>query len=54
MIRADFKSIQEIGYLDIPLTPRRNRHFKLYIASGYSQAPRTPEFEASMANLREE
>jgi 4-amino-4-deoxy-L-arabinose transferase-like glycosyltransferase len=53
IIRADFASIQEIGYLDIPLTAKRNRSFKLYLASGYSQAPRTPEFEASVADKRE-
>ena len=53
IIRADFASIREIGYLDIPLTAKRNRSFKLYLASGYSQAPRTAEFEASVADKRE-
>jgi hypothetical protein len=53
IIRADFASIREIGYLDIPLTSKRNRSFKLYLASGYSQAPRTAEFEASVADKRE-
>ncbi len=54
IIRADFVSIRELGYLDIPLTPRRDRRFKLYLASGYSQAPRTAEFEASVVGKQEE
>ena len=53
-IRADFKSMTELGYVDIPLTAKRNRRFKLYLASGYAQAPRTPEFEAEMDKLTEE
>lgn len=47
MIRADFAKIEEIGYLDIPLTAKRNRRFKLYLASTYHQVPRTPEFLAT-------
>lgn len=54
IIRTDFASIRELGYLDIPLTPRRDRRFKLYLASGYSQAPRTAEFEASVVGKQEE
>jgi len=38
----------------VPLTARRDRRFKLYLASGYTQAPRTAEFEASIAGKREE
>ena len=53
-IRADFASIEPIGYLDIPLTPKRNRHFKLYRASGYHQAERTAEFETRTHGLRED
>ena len=30
MIRADFASIRELGYLDIPLGPKRERKLKLY------------------------
>lgn len=47
MIRSDFATIEELGYLDIPLTPKRNRRFKLYLASTYHQTPRTPEFLAT-------
>jgi hypothetical protein len=47
MIRADFATIEELGYLDIPLTAKRSRRFKLYLASTYHQAPRTPEFLAA-------
>lgn len=54
MIRADFTTIEPIGYVDVPLTPKRNRHLKLYLASGYHQAERTPEFEASMKDRPEE
>ena len=54
IIRADFASIRELGYVDVPLTPKRDRRFKLYLASGYSQAPRTAEFEASIKDKREE
>jgi hypothetical protein len=44
-IRADFASIEPIGYLDIKLTPKRDRRLKLYRASGYSLAPRGDAFE---------
>jgi 4-amino-4-deoxy-L-arabinose transferase-like glycosyltransferase len=54
MIRADFAAIRELGYVDIPLTPKRNRRFKLFLGSGYSQAPRTGEFEAEYKGKREE
>lgn len=53
IIRADFASIRELGYLDIPLTPKRDRRLKLFLASGYSQAPRTPAFEAEYKDKRE-
>jgi hypothetical protein len=53
-IRADFATMQEFGYLNIPLGPRRDRKFKLYIASGYRLAPRTPEFEAKYKGIRED
>lgn len=54
MIRKDFASIRELGYIDVPLTPKRHRVLKLYLASGYHQAPRTPEFEAANAGLSED
>lgn len=54
MIRADFTTIRELGYVDIPLTAKRNRRFKLFLAYGYSQAPRTPEFEAEYKGKRED
>ena len=53
MIRQDFATIEEIGYLDIPLGPTRDRQLKLYVASGYHPAERTAEFEATYAPLRE-
>jgi 4-amino-4-deoxy-L-arabinose transferase-like glycosyltransferase len=53
-IRADFTRIEAIGYVDVPLTPKRTRHLKLYLASGYHQAERTAEFEASTKDMPEE
>ena len=53
MIRQDFAAIEEIGYLDIPLGPTRDRQLKLYLASGYRPAERTAEFEATYAPMRE-
>lgn len=53
-IRQDFATITDLGYLEIPLSPRRDRKLKLFLASGYNQAPRTPEFEAKYRGLREE
>ena len=54
MIRRDFTTIEEIGYLTIPLGPTRERKFKLYVASGYLHVPRTPEFEAKYHNVIED
>ena len=54
MIRSDFATIEELGYLDIPLTAKRTRHFKLFLASTYHQAPRTPEYLAAHATMNEE
>ncbi|HOZ27593.1 MAG TPA: glycosyltransferase family 39 protein [Hyphomonadaceae bacterium] len=54
MIRQDFTTIEEIGYLSIPLGPTRERKFKLYVASGYHHTPRTPEFEAKYHNVIED
>ena len=54
MIREDFAKIEPIGYLDIPITPKRKRHLKLYLASGYHQAPRTPEFEEKHRHTEED
>lgn len=53
MIRQDFTTIEEEGYLNIRLGPTRERKLKLYLASGYHQAERTPEFEATYATQRE-
>lgn len=53
MIRRDFVTIEELGYVDIPLGPTRDRRLKLYLASGYRPAERTPEFEATYATMRE-
>lgn len=47
MIRSDFATIEDLGYLDIPLTAKRTRRFKLYLASTYHQVPRTPAFLAT-------
>lgn len=54
MIREDFEKIEPIGYVDVPLTPKRNRRLKLYLASGYHQAERSAEFEAKHRNTGEE
>lgn len=54
MIRADFASIRELGYLEVPISPRRKRELKLFLGSGYAQAPRTAEFEAKHRGVREE
>lgn len=54
MIRADFDSIREVGYLEVPISPRRKRELKLFLGSGYEQAPRTAEFEATYKDAREE
>lgn len=54
MIRQDFATITDLGYVEIPLSPRRNRKLKLFLASGYNQAPRTPEFEAKYQDMREQ
>lgn len=54
MIREDFTSMEEIGYLSIPLGPTRERKLKLYVASGYHHVPRTPEFEAKHRGQVEE
>lgn len=53
-IRADFASIEAIGTLEVPLGPSRTRRLKLYLASGYQPLPRTPEYEATYASLRED
>ena len=53
IIREDFTSIEELGYLEIPIGPTRMRKLKLYLASGYQPAERTAEFEASFVGKRE-
>ena len=53
MIRADFKSIRELGYAVIPLGPKRERKLKLFEGSGYDRQLRTPEFEAKFEQLIE-
>jgi hypothetical protein len=53
MIRADFKSIRELGYATIPLGPKRERKLKLFEGSGYDRQLRTPEFEKKFEVLIE-
>lgn len=53
-IRADFRTIEELGYLDVPVRPKKFMHFKLYLASGFAPQERTPEFEAKHKGIREE
>lgn len=53
MIREDFATIRELGYLEVPISPRRKRELKLFLGSGYEQAPRTAEFEAKYKDARE-
>ncbi|RYZ14166.1 MAG: glycosyltransferase family 39 protein [Alphaproteobacteria bacterium] len=54
MIRADFASTEPVGYLTIPLGPTRARKLKLYLASGYKQAPRVPGYEKQFEGRAEE
>jgi hypothetical protein len=51
MLRADYRSIKEQGYVTIPLGPKRERTFKLFLGSGYDHQPRTPEFETKYDNI---
>jgi hypothetical protein len=53
LIQLDFATIEEIGFLDIPLGPMRDRQLKLYLASGYQPVERTAEFEATYGRPRE-
>ena len=53
MIRQDFRMIQDIGYLSVPIGPQRERRLKLYLASGYAPAERTQAFETRYASQRE-
>ncbi len=54
MLRDDFAKIEPIGYVDVKLTPKRDRRLKLYLASGYHQHERTPEFEKQHQNTWED
>lgn len=47
MLRSDFTTIEDLGYLKIALGPKRTRFVKMYLGSGYHPHPRTPEFENS-------
>jgi hypothetical protein len=40
--------------LEVPLGPSRTRRLKLYLATGYDTLPRTREYEALYAGLRED
>ncbi|MFT3725832.1 MAG: glycosyltransferase family 39 protein [Hyphomonadaceae bacterium] len=51
MLRSDYKSIKEQGYMTIPLGPKRERTFKLFLGSGYEHQPRTKEFETKYDNI---
>lgn len=53
IIRADFRSIRELGYATIPLGPRRERKLKLFAGSDYVRQKRTPEFEKRYETLSE-
>ena len=54
MLRDDFAKIEPIGYVDVKITPKRDRRLKLYLASGYHQHERTPEFEKLHLNTGED
>lgn len=54
IIRADFTTIEELGYLEIPIGPTRKRKLKLYVASGYNPPERDAAFEARFANAPSE
>ncbi len=53
-IRADFDTIQDLGWLKIPLGPRKTLDLKLYLASGYHPLPRTAEYEERFRDAYEE
>lgn len=53
ILRQDFASIDPIGYITIPLGPTRERKLKVYLASGYTHAERTAEFEATYGSQGE-
>ncbi len=46
MFAGDFRTLQDIGELRVPLGPKKERVMKLYLVSGYHPQPRTAEFEA--------
>lgn len=55
-IRGDFKSMVRLHVISIPIDrkPSHNREALLYIASGYSQAPRDPDFDKRHQGMSEE
>jgi asparagine N-glycosylation enzyme membrane subunit Stt3 len=53
-VRADFQTSERIADIAIPVGPTKRRPLRLYIASGYHPLPRTPEYEAKFAPLRED
>ena len=53
-VRADFETSERIADLAVPMGPTKRRLLRLYLASGYHPLPRTPEYEAKFAPLRED
>jgi 4-amino-4-deoxy-L-arabinose transferase-like glycosyltransferase len=53
-VRADFVTSERIADISIPVGPTKQRPLRLFVASGYHPLPRTPEYEAKFAPLRED
>jgi len=53
-MRADFETIDEIGYLGIPLGGGIKRRFKLYLGYGHKPLDRSPDWEARFAGQAED
>lgn len=54
MIRRDFTTIEEIGYLTIPLGPSAGTEVEAASLPAISHVSRTPEFEAKYHNVIED
>lgn len=52
-IRRDFQRLEPYGEIAVPLGGNRERRYELFLAQGYEREPRTPEYEAEVAQERE-
>lgn len=53
-IRGDFQTIEDIGYVSIPLGGGRERRFKLYRASGFQPQERSADWEETYKDQTED